>query len=111
MVENSIYHGIKLQREKGQIKICAIDCEDTICLEVTDTGAGMTEERLIELQDALKDGSRVGFGLRTVHQRLQLMFGDEYGLNIDSKSTVGTKVTAIIPKIKAVKEENVLDEL
>ena len=111
LVENSIYHGIKLQREKGEIHVMAEDCGDTIALTVSDTGAGMSQERLQELRDALKDGTKVGFGLRTVHLRLQFMYGDEYGLIIESEESVGTKVVAVIPKIKAVAEENVANEL
>lgn len=101
LVENSIYHGIKLQREKGQIKVSAVDLGDKIELIVKDNGAGMTEERLDELKAALNNGEKVGFGLRTVHQRIQLLFGDDYGLQLQSTEGVGTTVTAIIPKQKA----------
>ncbi len=99
LVENSIYHGIKLQREKGFIRVEAMDLGDKIELVVKDNGAGMTEERLKELKEALVSGEKVGFGLRTVHERMQLLFGEEYGLNVASADGVGTTVTAVIPKI------------
>ncbi len=100
LVENSIYHGIKLQREKGLIKVEAIDMGDKIELIVKDNGAGMTEERLKEMRKVIINGEKVGFGLRTVHERMQLLYGEEYGLSISSTEGVGTTLTAVIPKIK-----------
>ncbi len=98
LVENSIYHGIKLQREKGKISVSAIDIGDRIELIVKDNGAGMGEERLAQVREAINNGEKVGFGLRTVHERMQLLFGEEYGLTISSTVGVGTTITAIIPK-------------
>jgi two-component system sensor histidine kinase YesM len=99
LVENSIYHGIKLQREKGVIKVSAVDLGDKIELTVKDNGAGMSEVRLAELRNAIENGEKIGFGLRTVHQRMQLLYGDEYGLKIASSEGVGTTITAVIPKV------------
>ena len=98
LVENSIYHGIKLQREKGIISVTAMDLGDKIELIVKDNGAGMSEERLEEMRKAIESGEKIGFGLRTVHERMQLLFGEEYGLTISSTEGVGTTITAVIPK-------------
>ena len=48
----------------------------------------------------METGEKIGFGLRTVHQRMQLLYGDEYGLTIASTEGVGTTITAVIPKIQ-----------
>jgi len=100
LVENSIYHGIKLQREKGSIRVDAVEVGDKIELTVKDNGAGMTHERLLEMRNAIENGEKIGFGLRTVHQRMQLLYGEEYGLTISSAEGVGTTITAVIPKIE-----------
>ena len=42
-------------------------------------------------------GERVGFGLVTVHERLRLFFGGNYGLDIVSREGEGTTVTVRIP--------------
>jgi len=107
LVENSIYHGIKMQREKGQIRVVAMDIGDKIEIKVIDNGAGMDEERLWELRNAMTSGDKVGFGLRTVHERIQLLFGEEYGLSVESTLGVGTTVTAVIPKRVKEEEHNV----
>ena len=100
LVENSIYHGIKLQREKGSITVEAVDLQDKIELIVKDNGAGMSEERLLEMRRAIDNGEKIGFGLRTVHERVQLLFGEEYGLTISSTDGVGTTIAVVIPKQK-----------
>ncbi len=100
LVENSIYHGIKLQREPGVIRVEAHDMDDRIELIVKDNGAGMSEERLAEMKHAIETGEKVGFGLRTVHERMQLLYGEEYGLTISSTEGVGTIISAVIPKIE-----------
>lgn len=98
LVENALYHGIKLKRGLGTISVRGFSEEDTIFLVVSDSGAGMDASRLSEVQHAIQKGQRVGFGLSTVHERLQLFFGNDYGLSIDSVKGEGTTVCVKIPK-------------
>ena len=97
LVENALYHGVKLKRAKGTIRITGCLEEGCVLLRVEDNGVGMTKERLIQLRNAMERQERVGFGLSAVNQRLMLQFGPEYGLRIDSEEGVGTTVTARIP--------------
>lgn len=98
LVENALYHGIKLKRGKGCIYITSRAEGTDILIQITDDGAGMSEERLAELNRALETGERVGFGLVTVHERLRLLFGPPYGLTLSSRQGVGTTVTVRIPR-------------
>ncbi len=104
LVENALYHGIKNRRRMGHIRVTGRVQGERLILEVTDDGAGMTEERLEEMRATLTDGKREGFGLRTVHQRIQILFGKEYGLSLESKRDAGTTVTVTIPMQTADKE-------
>ncbi len=104
LVENALYHGIKNRRRKGFIRVTGREQNDCLILEVEDDGAGMTEERLTEMQASLTDGKREGFGLRTVHQRIQILFGEEYGLALESTKDKGTRITVTIPEQTADKE-------
>lgn len=97
LVENALYHGIKLKRGKGCISITSRTEEGDILIQVADDGAGMTTERLAELNRAMETGDRVGFGLVTVHERLRLLFGAPYGLMLESRQGEGTTVTVRIP--------------
>lgn len=105
LVENALYHGIKLKRGLGHIRVSGYleKTDDTdvsaamIVLKVEDDGAGMDTERLEQVRAALKHEQSIGFGIATVHERIQLMFGAEYGLSIESQQGVGTCVTVRIP--------------
>lgn len=98
LVENALYHGIKLKRGLGMISVKGYEQGEDIWLVVSDNGAGMDEERLEEIRKSIRKEQRVGFGLSTVHERLQLWFGAEYGLSIESVLGEGTTVRVKIPK-------------
>lgn len=97
LVENALYHGIKIRRRKGLIRVSGRIAENHLILEVTDDGCGMSPERLTEVRESLTEGRREGFGLRTVHQRIQILFGPEYGLEVESTPDVGTTIFVKIP--------------
>ncbi len=97
LVENALYHGIKLKRAVGHIQISGWMEAGYVILQIADTGVGMTQERLEHLRIAMESGETVGFGLTAVNRRLQLQFGREYGLTVTSREGVGTTVTARLP--------------
>ncbi len=97
MVENALYHGIKISRRKGFIRITGRAQDDHLILEVADDGSGMTKERLGTVRASLAYDRSEGFGLRTVHQRIQILFGGEYGLRMESAPDAGTRVIVTIP--------------
>jgi len=104
LVENALYHGIKNTRRKGTIRLTGRIEDGNIILEVTDNGHGMSEERLNEIRASIADVKGEGFGLRTVHQRIQILFGPEYGLKLKSRLDEGTRVVVTIPMKTSDKE-------
>lgn len=104
IVENAIYHGIEPMAEDTNIYIKGILDGDDCIIEITDAGRGMTEEQVNNLYRRLKGeietsgGSGNGIGLKNVQDRLQMSFGEEYGLEIASKPGCYTKVSVRIPK-------------
>lgn len=101
LVENALYHGIKLKRAKGLIRVLGRREGNHVILQVMDDGVGMDEDRLKEIQAAMETDAKVGFGLSAVNQRLRLQFGPQYGLHIESTQGRGTTVTARIPYTEA----------
>ena len=100
LVENSIYHGIKNKEGVGKIIITGTSGDDYITLTVSDTGIGMTEEALADLQKNIDtDGPSKSFGLKNVNDRLKIFFGAQYGLRIFSEYGKGTRISIRIPKL------------
>lgn len=98
LVENALYHGVKEKRGKSSIWITFEDAGRDIVIQVKDDGIGMTEDRLREVQEGLKNNQSVGFGMAAVEGRLKLYYGEEYGLDICSKYREGTVIRVSIPK-------------
>ena len=108
IVENAIYHGIKNKRGGGKITVEGDFQGDDIIFRVRDNGIGMKEEELtkfrdyisgkIELDNSDKNKSGSGFGMANVEKRIEMMYGPDYGVTVESKYNEGTIVTVLIPK-------------
>lgn len=99
LVENAIYHGIKNKRGRGTITVRGrLNPDCTMTFSVSDTGMGMTGERLAQVRAALQasDGPQAGFGLYNVNQRIRLYYNNP-GLQIESTYKAGTTVSFTIP--------------
>lgn len=103
IVENAIGHGIDLLEDrKGVLKVYATENEDQVFIMVEDNGVGMDEETKHRM---LNENSK-GYGMRNVNQRIKLLYGEEYGLHIESVIGEGTLVTIRLPK-KVFKNRNI----
>jgi len=99
IVENAIYHGIKMKRGPGLITITSQEIENDIILKVEDNGKGMSEEMIRSiLQPAAAAYNGRGVGVRNVNERLKLYFGAQYGLSYESSLGEGTIVSIHFPK-------------
>ena len=102
IVENSIYHGIKWKKTKGNIKIKACKNDGKVWIEVIDDGAGMSPEvcrTILQADVKREDITGSGVGVRNVSARIKLYFGEAYGLQFESWEGKGTKVTICIPDL------------
>lgn len=106
LLENAIYHGMEGMYEDGEIIISVYEEEDTIKIDVADNGLGMTEDKLEYIMNhqvvSSKRGS--GIGVRNVHERIQLIYGKQYGITITSELDEGTTATITIPKMEEADE-------
>lgn len=99
IVENAIVHGMDEQEEKrGQLLIRVDINEESseILICIGDNGVGMSLEQ-VEGWMHIETG---GYGLRNVHDRIQLYYGEKYGLHIESKLGIGTTVIVKLPLIR-----------
>ena len=101
IVENAIYHGIKYLQEMGHIDIKVYRRKPgAIVLEIRDNGVGMDEEKLTKILsfNGIHSPKGNGIGVRNVHQRVQLYYGSDFGLEISSELDEGTLVRIVIPE-------------
>lgn len=98
-LENALYHGIEYMVDQGHISIEIYERNGNVYIIIRDDGIGMSTERLAHIKK-LKDSNETGIGIRNVHQRIQVYFGKEYGVDIESELDEGTTVQIIIPKTK-----------
>lgn len=99
LVENAIYHGIKEKRGKGMLQVNGFLSSEGIVFEISDDGVGMDASTLAQVQNLLgkyRAGER-GFGINNVQRRIQLHYGDSYGVEIESVQGIGTQVRIVIP--------------
>lgn len=102
LVENSINHGIADDDADGCIQIWGYRKEDTLTFTVSDNGKGMDEEQLSLLRDYLEDKNTAftSIGLKNIKKRIQIYYGKQYELTINSRPGQGTSVTITLPVIK-----------
>jgi two-component system sensor histidine kinase YesM len=110
VVENAIYHGLEQKKGKGKLVIKGSTGEgNTITIQVIDDGKGINNEELKKLNLRINDyethsevesGSyRNGIGLANINKRIKLVYGPQYGIEVDSIINVGTRVTISLPEI------------
>ncbi len=102
LVENALYHGIKIKRGGGIIKVSARLEDEWLIFSVKDTGGGMTPAQMEDLLQRMKEGRPSvsehsgGFGLVNVNLRIRLYYNQSEGLSITSDSN-GTEVSFRVP--------------
>jgi len=110
IVENAIFHGIEPKGSTGTIIIHIFKNDPgDLQIDITDDGVGMDEEMIKSLLSD-KEGNKSSFfkkiGIANVHNRIQLEFGDKYGLSIKSKTGSFTTVTIVLPAKPCPPESN-----
>ncbi|MFC4776606.1 sensor histidine kinase [Paenibacillus sp. GCM10023252] len=98
-VENAFLHGIKSMKGKGgKIEVVGVRSNEKIIILVMDNGTGMEPEQLQAILEDQDDvASSGGYGIKNVRQRIQLVHGKDYGIQLESEMNVGTILTITIP--------------
>lgn len=102
IVENAIHHAFKNRLGAGTIRI-GVRYEGTdVVFSVSDDGGGMDEQKLKLVRERIS-GQREpapsgrGIGLRNVHERIRIQYGEGYGLQVNSREEAGTTVEIRLP--------------
>ena len=101
LVENVLHHGLRPNEEKCQIHISvtADSPNEILKISVYDNGTGIKEERLKQLRESLETGKSItkSFGILNIHQRLKLIYGNKYHMEIESQEGEYTQFSLYLP--------------
>jgi two-component system sensor histidine kinase YesM len=105
VVENAIYHGLEPTSRKGNLILkCTIEPGGELVISVKDNGVGIEPVKLDSLRSELAAFGRMewvqgvsSIGIVNVSNRLKLIYGEKYGIDIISGVNEGTGVTFRIP--------------
>ncbi|WP_339249582.1 histidine kinase [Paenibacillus sp. FSL P2-0136] len=103
LIENAIIHGVKHMEEDGEIIITSVLEDGRIRITIEDNGYKQVDYKAIE--QILNDDSPNpvnGYGIRNIHQRVQLHFGGDYGISYRPRECGGTIVSVILPKSETI---------
>lgn len=108
IVENAIKHGIipKNLSSKGILKVSATYLDESVIIDITDNGVGMSAAQRELLNASIKSGQKTepasvnngnGIGIVNVNERIKLYYGDGYGISVTSVEGEFTTVTVTMP--------------
>ncbi len=112
VVENALYHGLKNKRSLGKIIVRGIRKDDRLIFTVRDTGIGILEKRLEELNRQLENpheysnSAETGVGILNVQSRIRMKYGQGYGMTLSSVHGEGTTVEIVIPILSSESSVN-----
>lgn len=98
-VENAVAHAFENKIDKWMVFVTVFSAWDNIVIIIKDNGNGITKERLEEIRKNLNDrayNTQKHIGIKNVHERVRLLYGDNYGVEIVSDK-FGTQVMINIP--------------
>jgi two-component system LytT family sensor kinase len=95
MIENSIKHGLAPRLDGGQIHLRTQLVNGRLSIEIKDNGIGISPERLREVYAG-------GIGISNVNERLRLLYGDQFKMDIRSEEGQGTLIHIEIPELATV---------
>ncbi|MCC8059484.1 MAG: sensor histidine kinase [Clostridiales bacterium] len=104
LVENAVVHGLDHRTEPGEKCLCVRgkQTETDLVFTVEDNGCGIAAK---VLESILTIDSN-GYGIQNVHHRVQLYYGEQYGLMYESREGEGTRATLRVPKRMRQQEES-----
>ena len=92
IIENAIRHGLAPKLEGGEIRLSTKMADGRLTIEIYDNGMGISPERLAEIYHE-------GIGISNVRERLRLLYGDQFRMDIKSQEGLGTQIRIEIPEL------------
>lgn len=97
IVENSIVHGLENSAGNGTVTVCVWSEESELLIQVRDNGQGFDPSELDLKKPPKHPGKGHYVALGNIQRRIELLYGESYGLSIQSKIGAGAIVTVKLP--------------
>ncbi|HMD42000.1 MAG TPA: histidine kinase [Candidatus Acidoferrum sp.] len=92
MIENSLKHGLAPKLEGGRICLRTSNRDGRLHIEIEDNGVGISEEKMPHVYVE-------GIGLSNVRERLRVLYGTDFNLDIRSQEGKGTRIRIDVPQL------------
>jgi len=92
IVENALKHGLAAKLGGGEITIRTSTRDARLIIEIEDNGVGIPEDRMSQVFGD-------GIGISNVHERLRVLYGGDFQMNISSREGEGTRIRIEIPEL------------
>lgn len=103
IVENAVIHGIEPLKKGGVILMKAWIEKEILLIRVTDNGRGMNQEELEALREKISGTDEIeNIGMRNIQRRMELTYGQEQAMEIQSVQGEGTTITLRMKVCRAV---------
>ena len=99
LVENYTVHGIRREDYDNELYIHIFKYDNNIKIVIEDNGVGIDKNRIIEINKRIreKDFSGKSIGIANTHERIMLLYGEDYGIRVDEEFESGTRIILDIP--------------
>lgn len=104
VVENALKHGRVMDKSDGYISVSIYQEGKDIQIDVEDNGCGLSEDESNDILEHLQEGN--GIGLFNIQKRIQLYYGQQYGVSITGEKGIYTRVSLRIPRREQLGEED-----
>jgi len=98
VVENAVLHGLSGRETGGQINIKVKDYEGDIVFEISDNGIGMEPAKIEKILNSTTIDAYGGYGMINIQKRIEVFYGEKYGIKIESILNKGTTVKITVPR-------------
>lgn len=113
LVENSIYHGMKVKEGRtGSLFLKVRKRSSDVLITLADTGTGMSQQQIDEMNQHLSEyDDSFGYGVRNVNKRIELLYGEEFGLYYLRNESGGVTVEIRLPYVTQVEDSIIRGEM
>ena len=107
LVENALNHGLRNKRGEKKVQIQIKRKEENVVISVRDNGMGMDAAKInenLQKNEMIQTEKGNSVGLYNINARIKILYGDQYGIHVESVQGEGSSVFIVLPAEKKERE-------